>query len=443
MLEIKGGRNETRARATRRSFMRVGALTLGGLTLADVLRLRADGAEEAGRGAGSDTAVIQIVLGGGPSHIDTYDPKPDAPREFRGEFAAIPTNTPGVYLSEMMPRQAKIMDKLAVVRSLRHTTSDHNAGMHWVMTGFPATDPGQSANTRPSVGSIAAKLRGANAPGLPPYVSLNGAQQFANASYLGPGSNPFEVAGDPRAAAKPRNIELPGGLTFDRVEDRRALLSKLDRIERARDAGGVMEGMDHFTREAYAMITGPAARRAFDLTQEQARVRARYGDSRVGQSCLLARRLVEAGVTFVTIREGNWDHHAQVFQNCRRMLPELDAAVASLVEDLHERGLAERVMLLVWGEFGRTPRVNGTSGRDHWPGAMSALVAGGGLNMGRAVGATTRKGEYPVDHPLGPEDMLQTVYHVLGIDPRRQFFNEAGRPMAVLNVGRPIDDLTG
>jgi hypothetical protein len=440
MLDILfGGHYGTCDGVSRRSFLKVGALGLAGLSLADVLRTRALAARK-GK-AVKDTAVIQVFLGGGPTHIDTYDPKPDAPKEFRGEFQAIPTNVPGVLLCELFPRQAQIMDRLAVIRSLWHDMADHNSGSHWIMTGFPAAQQLPMANDRPSVGSIVSKLRGVNRPGVPPYVGIPNAPLFGQAAYLGPGHNPFDLGGDPNGEFQVRNLNPAGGLTLDRLEDRRDLLTRLDRINRERDASGIIKGLDHFTTQAYEMVTGPAARKAFDLSQEDPRLRDRYGRTTVGQGCLLARRLVEAGVTFVTVTAGNWDHHANVFQECRRMLPLLDAAIASLVEDLYDRGLADKVLVLVWGEFGRTPRVNGNAGRDHWPGAMSALVAGGGLTMGQVIGATNRKGEVPTERALRPEDLLQTVYQVLGINTRHDFPNDAGRPMPVLNQGHPIAEL--
>jgi uncharacterized protein (DUF1501 family) len=439
MLDIRSGqRGQTCDGVSRRSFLRVGALGFAGLSLADLLRLRARGAVR--QGASRDTAVIQIFLQGGPTHIDTYDPKPDAPREIKGEFQAIATKLPGVQLGELMPRQAALMDKLAIVRSLAHETPDHNSGTHWVMTGFPASQSFQIVNDRPSVGSIVAKLRGSNALGVPPYIGLPSPPFFGQASYLGAGYNPFAVSLDGQNEARARNLQPPSGLDLARVEDRRGLLEHLDRLERARDAAGAMGGIDHFTAQAYAMITGAAARRAFRLESEDPRTRDRYGRTSLGQSCLLARRLVEAGVTFVTINDGNWDHHAQVFQLCRNQVPPLDQAIAALVEDFEARGLGERVLLVVWGEFGRTPRImNG--GRDHWPGAMSALVYGGGLRMGQVIGSTGRKGESPTERGLRPEDLLQTVYHVLGIDTRHEFPNDSGRPMPVLNRGSVIEEL--
>jgi hypothetical protein len=441
MLDVFGGRYGTCDGVSRRGFLRVGALGIAGLTLGDMLRIRAHA-----RALGTpvkDTAVIQIFLGGGPSHMDTYDLKPDAPKEFRGDFKPIATNVPGIDICELMPAQAKVMDKMAIIRSLYHDSADHGVGTHWVLTGFPSTVPLLRDNERPSVGSIVAKVRGANAPGVPSYVALPGSPPFSSAAYLGPGYNPFRVDGDPSANFKVRNLEPTGGLTLGRLEDRRSLLGKLDRIEHQRDASGMMDGLDQFTTQAYQMVTGPAARRAFDMAKEDPRLRDRYGRTRLGQACLLARRLVEAGVTFVTVNEGNWDHHAQLAQNFRQMVPPLDSGVAALVEDLYDRGLADRVLVLVWGEFGRTPRISQAAGRDHWPGAMSAVVAGGGLRMGQVVGATTRKGESPSERPLRPEDLLQTVYHVLGIDSSTAFPNDSGRPMPILNQGHAISELIG
>jgi hypothetical protein len=439
MLNLFGRRFGNCEGASRRRFLRVGALGMAGLTLPDMLRLRAS-AESAGKRA-HDTAVIHIMLGGGPSHIDTYDLKPEAPKEFRGEFKPIDTNVPGIQICELLPAQSRIMDKLTVIRSLHHTTADHNSGQHWVMTGFPTTQPLQVTNERPSVGSIVSKLRGPNRPGVPPYVAVPNPPQYSQGAYLGPGHSPFGVGGDPNGSFRVRNLDPAGGLSLARIEDRHYLLSKLDRIERERDASGIMDGLDQFAAKAFEMVTGPAARKAFDLSREDPRLRDRYGRNRMGQCCLLARRLIEAGVTFVSISDGGWDHHAQVFQSCRNQLPPLDRGIAALVEDLHDRGLAEKVLLVVWGEFGRTPRINPQSGRDHWPGAMSAVVAGGGLRMGQVIGSTTRKAEQPADRALHPEDVLHTVYHVLGIDTAQTFLNEAGRPMPVLNTGRVIDEL--
>ena len=441
MLNIHGDRYGDCEGTSRRNFLRVGSLGLTGLALPDMLRIRAQAAR---LGTSSkNTAVIQIVLGGGPTHIDTFDPKPDAPREFKGEFKTIPTALPGVQFTELLPRCAQAMGKMALIRSLTHETSDHLAGTHWIMTAFNSTQQQSQKNERPSVGAVASKMKGPNGPGVPPYVALgNGflGVNYSGGAYLGPGYNPFNFGGDPSSAARPRDLDPPGGLTLDRLDDRRSLLGKLDRINRKRDVSGTMEGLDKFTAQAYEMVTGPTARNALDLANEDPRLRDRYGRNRLGQSCLLARRLVEAGVTFVTISDGNWDHHGQIFQLCRQQVPPLDAAVATLVEDLHDRGLADNVLVLVWGEFGRTPRVEG-NGRNHWPGSMFALMAGGGLKMGQVIGATGRKGESPSERPLRPEHVIRTVYQVLGIDPLHEFPNESGRPMPILNQADVISEL--
>jgi hypothetical protein len=425
---------------SRRVVLRAGVLGMAGLTLADLLRLRARARDEGGKRRNKDTAVIQVFLEGGPSQVDTYDPKPEAPVEFRGEFGPIAGNVAGVSLCELLPRQARILDKLAILRGLHHTSTDHGVGTHWIMTGFPG-QPSHGDNLRPSVGSVVARLRGSNFPGIPGYVTVPETPAFARGAYLGPSGNPFSPRGDLLRDDRVRSLDRPPGLDLDRLDDRRDLLLKLDRIERQRDASGVMAAMDRFSAEAHDMVTGPRAREAFDLTREAASVRDDYGRTEVGQACLLARRLVEAGVTFVTVVAGGWDHHGRLFANCRRQLPPLDAALASLVADLHERGLSDRVLVVAWGEFGRTPRINGQGGRDHWPGCMSAVVAGGGLRMGQVIGSTGRRAEAPVDRGLRPEDLLRTVYDVLEIDPRQVFRNESGRPLAILDQGQPIPEL--
>ena len=439
MLDILGDRYGSCDGLGRRSFLRIGALGLGGLTLPGLLRARAEGQSP------SSKAVIQVILSGGPSPMETFDPKPDAPSGYKTDVGAIATCVEGVSVSALMPATARAMGQMALVRSLAHSTSDHIAGLHWIMTGFASTQQQQDRNERPSVGSVVAKLKGANGPGVPPYASMIEEALFGGlfqgGAYLGPGYNPFALTGDPSGDMKARDLDPPKGLTLARLDDRKKLLARLDTINRRRDASGTMEGLDRFTIQAQEMVAGASARKALDLGREDPRLRDKYGRTRLGQSCLLARRLVEAGVAFVTIAEGNWDHHGAVAESCREQVPPMDAAVASLVEDLHDRGLADSVLVLVWGEFGRTPRLNGGGGRDHWPGSMSALLAGGGLRMGQAVGATTRKGEQPVGRPIRPEDVVRTVYHVLGVDPFHEFPNASGRPMPVMNVGKPIAEL--
>ncbi|MGE3820491.1 MAG: DUF1501 domain-containing protein [Isosphaeraceae bacterium] len=424
---------------SRRRFLRIGALGLPGLTLARWLQARAEG--ETSPHAQAD-AVIQVYLGGGPSHVDLFDPKPDAPSEYRGEFQSLETRVVGLRFSELLTQLSKVADRLAVVRSLHHTTSDHAEGSHWILTGHPPRRSTPRSNERPSTGSVVAILKGARRPGLPGYVTLPEPPAFGYSAYLGPSGNPFSPLGDLAAGlVQLPNLELPQGVALERLEDRRHLLSRLDRVNRERDATGTMRGLDRFKAEAYAMITGSAARLAFDLSQEPEPLRDRYGRSSVGQGCLLARRLVEAGVRFVTLAEGGWDHHGQVFSACRKQVPPLDQALGTLIADLQDRGLADRVLLLVWGEFGRTPRVNGQAGRDHWPGAFSGILSGGGIRPGVVVGSTDRKGEGPTERPLTPADLIQTVYRAIGIDPRQTLQDETGRPLPLLDGGAPIAEL--
>ena len=430
----------------RRNFLKIGALGLTGLTLSGWLEHKARAAA-AGRPA-RDTAVILIWLDGGPTHMETYDPKPDAPAEYRGPLQAIPTNVPGVQVNELLPRHAQVMDKLAIVRSLHHTTGDHFAGAHWMLTGYHGSTAAQLDPMYPSAGSITAKLRGANQPGMPAYVAVPVAASvglvpgYNSAAYLGTSFNPFQTGGDPNAPNfSVRNLTLPGGVTVAQLDDRRRLLYAFDRMRRDVDASGTLASMDRFQAEAYELISGPRARQAFDLSKEDPRLRDRYGRHTWGQSCLLARRLVEAGVTFVTVHMGGWDDHANIGPAMKNKLPILDHAVASLVEDLDARGLYGKVAICVCGEFGRTPKVNEGAGRDHWGQAMSVLLGGGGLKGGVVVGSTTAKGEYPKDRPVTPEDMLATLYHVLGIDTKQVFLDKVGRPHPILSKGEPIAEL--
>ena len=431
---------------SRRSFMKVGVLGLSGLALPTLLQHRAL-ARKAGRSL-RDTAVILLWLDGGPTHMDTYDPKPDAPKEYRGPFGVTRTNVPGVFLNELLVRHAEVMDRLALVRSVHHNTGDHYAGAHWMLTGYHGSTAARLEPMYPSAGSITARVRGANQPGMPAYVAVPVAASvglvpgYHGGAYLGTSYHPFQTGGDPNSARfNVRNLTLPGGLTLEQLEQRRKLLGQFDRMRRDLDSSGALPDMDHFQAEAYELVSGPRARRAFDLSTEDPRLRDRYGRHQWGQSCLLARRLVEAGVTFVTIHMGGWDNHGQIESAMKYKLPILDRALGTLVQDLSDRGLFDRVAICVCGEFGRTPRVNASAGRDHWGQAMSVLLAGGGLRGGTVVGATTAKGEYPKDRPMTPEDILATLYHVLGIDTQMQFTDPSGRPHPILGRGEPIREL--
>jgi hypothetical protein len=440
MLEVRGSAYDCCDGLSRRGFLKVGFLGLGGLTLADHLRIKATAAD-AGRTT-RDTAVILIWLGGGPSHIDMYDLKPDAPVEFRGEFKEIATNVPGIKIGEHLPLEAKHMDKLSVVRSVMHTNAGHGMGTHWMMTGYVPTIE-INDNLNPSCGSVVAQMRGSNAPRLPAYVCLPNPPPSANAAYLGVANNPFTPGSDPNSPGfQVRDLKLAPRIDLGRFKNRRELLKGLDNLRRDVDTNGTAEGYDRFYHDAFDIVTSDDCKRAFDIHQEEPRLRDRYGRNSWGQSTLLARRLVEAGVTYVTVNMGGWDTHGNNFQQLKTsLLPRYDQALAALVEDLHERGLNKKVLVLSYGEFGRTPRINKDSGRDHWPGAMSVVFAGGGLKMGQVIGSTDVKAEGPKTRAVGPQDVMATMYQVLDIDYRHEFYDAAKRPIPILNEGKPIEEL--
>lgn len=428
----------------RRTFLQVGTLGVAGLaslSLADLLRVQAS-AQDASRPQ-RKKSVILVWLAGGPSHLDMYDLKPQAPSEIRGEFRPIPTNVSGIQISEHLPHQARIMDKLAIVRSAFHTNAGHGMGSQWMLTGYQPTIE-VNDNIYPSCGSVVAKMKGPNEPGLPAYVNLPRLLPLGKAAYLGASYNPFSPDSDPNQDAfAVRNLKLPNQVPLARLDRRRALLGQLDQLRRDIDNKGDLVGLDKFYRDAMEMVTNDKAQIAFSIQKEPANLREAYGRNDLGQSCLLARRLVEAGVTFVTIQAGGgWDTHGDNFKQLKdNLLPKYDQAVAALVQDLHDRGLSEDVLVVSFGEFGRTPKINGGAGRDHWPGAMSILYAGGGLKMGQAIGATNAHAEYPTSKPYSVGCVLSTMYHCLGIDHKHVFYDPANRPLPILNEGEPIEEL--
>lgn len=427
---------------TRRDLLRVGALGMGALTLPELLRARAAGAAQTGLAA--DTSVVWLFLPGGPSHLDTYDMKPDAPVDFRGPYLPISTRTPGFDICELMPRQAQITDRISLVRTLSHKDGNHGSAVHWVATGvlYPPADLGEP-QIAPFPGSVAAKVRGTHPQtGMPPYVAVRRMPTSDGPAYLGVGCAPFE-AGGPAT----QNMSLPEGIGLDRLRDRRQLLNTFDRLRRDIDTRGSMSGLDTFERQAFDLILGRRAQEAFDVSREDPKTVARYGEG-LGRELLLARRLCEAGTAFVTIewsghngRRYGWDGHAGAFDFMSPNLPRLDHAVAAFVDDVAQRGLADKILLVVSGEMGRTPKVNQRAGRDHWPQVMFALLAGGGLKMGQVVGATSPKGEFALTPTFGAQDLLATVYHVLGIDLSLQFNDALGRPMPIVSQGAPIAEL--
>jgi uncharacterized protein (DUF1501 family) len=446
MLDVTGRATRNCEGTSRRSVLKLGALGLGGLTLPTLLRLRASA--PAG-GPVADTAVILLWCDGGPSQFETYDPKPDAPAEYRGPWKAIKTRVPGTHLGELLPKQAEIADKLTVIRSCAHKESGHGSAVKNLNTGYPhPPNTNEGTFLYPSVGSTVARVRENERGKLPHYVCVPTVGVFkgevGGGAYLGTAYEPFGA----NPVDGPKAVQVPGELTAERLQNRKALLSSVDRLRRDVDAGGLMEGMDTFTQQAFEMVTGRAAREALNLSLEPVRTREKYGSAGTierghswGQSMLLARRLVEAGVSFVTVGCGGWDDHGEgLTRNLPRRAPVYDTAVSALIEDLHERGLNKKVVVLAWGEFGRTPRLN-KGGRDHWPGSMSVLLAGGNFKMGQVIGSTTEKGEKPKDRPLHPNDVLATVYKHLGIDRTRAFINPAGRPVPILPHGEPIAEL--
>lgn len=434
-------------RLSRRSFLRVGALGLGTLSLPRLLELRAAGATTTqARG----NSVIMICLGGGPSQLDMYDMKPEAPANIRGEFRPIATNVPGLDVCELMPRQASLADKMSVVRNVQWIEPDHQRAE--VFTGFPKKDE------RPSFGSLVSRLSTNRGGNLPKFVSLSSEynqelQMYEAPGYAGAAHRPFIPT---RAGLE--NLTLLPEIKVDRLDGRQQLLQSLDNVRRDLDSRGEFAANDAFTAQALDMITSRNVREAFDVSREPDKVRARYGrkgatfdynKSPVAwdhEAFLRARRLVEAGVPYVSLQVGLWDHHGgdaqgSIFNGYRSLLPQYDQALGALMEDLYDRGLDRNVAVIVWGEFGRTPKVNAGGGRDHWPQAGCALFIGGGLKMGQIVGATDKTASTPITKPYGPQNVLATLYHVLGIDPATTIPDHNGRPMYLLDEREPIREL--
>lgn len=417
---------------TRRDFMQVGALGLGGMTLPHLLRARAEAAA-AGKEV-KDTSVIWLWLSGGPTHVETFDPKMTAPSEYRSVTGEAATPMAGVTIGGTLPKIASVGDKMAFVRSFAHTNSGHGGGTHFVMTGY---DNRQVDNgglpTRPSLGSILSRVRGANneRTGMPNYVRLNGIGSDGPA-FLGAAFSPFDPNGQAR-----NNMSLV--VDKDRLDDRRGLLNVLDQANRAADRSHLMEGLDAFEQQAFNLVLS-RSQQAFNLKFEDPRSADRYGPG-LGQQLLLARRLCEAGCGYVTVNYGGWDMHGQIKNAMTSRSPQMDQAVSALVEDISQRGQDKNILLVISGEFGRTPKVNGNAGRDHWAPLSTLALAGGGLKMGQVVGESTAKIDVPKTTPIGPQDLMATIFDVLGIDRRVQFVNQAGRPTYMVEDGKPIAEL--
>lgn len=428
---------------SRRSVIKAGLTGLMGLSLPEILRLKAQAATTGGA-AQNDTAIIFLELAGGPAQHETYDPKPTAPSDYRGPLNPISTSVPGVQFSEFMKEQARVMDQLAIIRSIHHDSGSHRTISHLTQTGYYLRDRQSNENEMPSIGCITSKVRGSNAHGMPAYVGLPRDMRFGRAAWLGKGYNPFVTSRDAdRKNFKVPNLTLLRGLTAERLQDRKQLLKNFDATREIIDNNGVGDAMDQFTREAFEMVAGDAARNAFDISQEDEATRERYGMNSFGQNILLARRLVEHGVTVASVRVTgpSWDDHRDLVKRMKQKGIPYDRAFAALVEDLHARGLDKKVMVVAMGEFGRTPKFNKNAGRDHWGRVMSVALAGGGIKTGQVIGSSDAEGGTPVDAPYRPENVLAMLYRHLGIDPSTTFMDHSGRPRYILERRELISEL--
>jgi Protein of unknown function (DUF1501) len=428
---------------SRREVLRIGSLGFLGLSLADWLRCRA-AAESTSGGTPRAKGVILIWLAGGPSHIDTFDPKPTATPDVRGEFKPISTSVPGVSISEVFPKLAGVMNRCTLIRSMTSPESDHDRAAHHLLTGYRPTP----ALVYPGYGSVVAKTREGSRGVLPPYVALPDAPLFATSGYLTPAYDPFAVAGDPNQAGfRVQNLTPPDKVTLDRLHRRRDMVKKLDEFAHDVTATSLTNSRDQFAERAYSLLTSSAAQAAFRMNDESAAVRDKYGRTTVGQSCLLARRLIEAGVSFVTFNDRGmgplgWDTHVQNFPTIKNTLaPPLDQGLSALISDLAERGLLDETLIVMMGEFGRTPKVNKNAGRDHHGRANSVLVCGAGVPQGQVIGRTDNNGDTPVDRPVTPADLATVIYNKLGIDPETKYDAPDGRPIRLVDGGNPPREL--
>ena len=417
---------------TRRDFLKVGSLGMGALALPWLLETRAL-AQEAGRPV-KDTSVVWLWLSGGPTHVETFDPKMTAPVEYRSVTGEVKTCLPGITFGGTFPKMALLADQMAIVRSFAHTNSGHGGGTHFLMTGYDNRNIDNGGlPSRPSLGSIVAKVRGSNHPitGMPTYVRLGGIGSDGPA-FLGTAYAPF---GSNREAKSNMSLQTD----VNRLDDRRALLEGFDRLKRQSDQTGLMEGLDAFEQQAFNLVLGKAPD-AFDLKKEDPKIVSQYGRG-LGEQMLIARRLCEAGCGFVTLNYGGWDMHGNIKRSMESRGPVVDHAVATFLEDVKQRGLSENILLIITGEFGRTPKINRNAGRDHWAPLSTLALAGGGLRMGQTIGESDAKLYRPATKAIGPQDLMATIFHILGIDTKLQFLNQAGRPVYMIEEGQPIAEL--
>lgn len=413
-------------RKTRRDFLKVGGLAFSGINLARLL------ASERGS---SERSCIVIFQHGGASQLDTFDPKPEAVADIRGSFKAIPTAIPGVRFSELLPRSARALDKFAVVRSMHSDEAIHERARQYVFSG---TKP-RNELLQPSYGSVLAKERGPK-DGLPPYVAIPQSDLAFEAGFLGPTYDPF-ISGDPNTEDfSVKDLTLPGGMGLEEARSRAGLLRALDSEFKRVEQSPLIDSIDEFYQKAFDLISSPAAKRAFDIGSEPVKLRDAYGRTAVGQGALLARRLVEAGVRLATVFHGGYDTHVRNEPQNKQIVPEFDQAFTALLEDLEQRGMLSTTLVLVIGDFGRTPKINFSGGRDHWPAAFSVALAGAGIRGGIVVGTTDSKAAHPIERPVTIEDLGASVYRALGVDYRKNY-HANGRPVAINKEGEPVSEL--
>ncbi|MDP6893340.1 MAG: DUF1501 domain-containing protein [Verrucomicrobiota bacterium] len=442
-----GSLNLNCAGIARRDFIQLGVGGVLGLGMGDLIRLRAGVAKAEGKANPDNVNCILVWLDGGPTHFETFDPKPEAPSDVRGEFKPIPTNVAGVHFCETVPRLARSLDKMAIVRSICHKDPNHGGGNHYMMTGAPTPVPvncGSSVSFHPSFGSMVSHIRGVN-DGLPSYATLPRKSRSAGPHFLGGQHAPFVIDGDPNQEGyRVRDVVLPKSISEGRANNRLKLRKSLDRMLRIADSAAADPAVDFdsFYQQGIDLISSKEAQAAFDIARESKEVRDRYGRNDFGQRLLLARRLTEVGVSFVTVYNGGWDHHTKIFQDgFKKKIDTVDLGVSALINDLHERGQLDNTLVLLLGEFGRTPKINKDAGRDHWPHAMSVLVAGAGVPAGQIIGETDVKGYYASDKIYSPEDFACSIYTKMGIDPKMVLHTNTGRPLPIVNGGSPIKEL--
>ena len=420
---------------SRRDFLRIGALAPLGLSLPQLLA-----AEKAGAGKARAKSVILVYLGGGISHHDSFDPKPDAVEEIRGKYKSIASNVPGLHVTELLPNMAKVMDKVALVRSGSHENDHHETASNWVLSGRF----GSAFGDHPAIGAVVAHETGFRGV-VPPYVAIPKNPSFTwelgRSVFLGGRCESFKCGNPNEKEFRVRDLSQPASVTTQTLDRRRTLLEAVDSLQAQVHANDQIATYDEFAQKAAQMVLAPEAQAAFDIGKEHEKLRDEYGRSEFGQSLLMARRLVESGVRFVTVNHGGWDHHKKIFEGLDKKLPEFDQSFARFIRDMEERGTLKDTLVVCMGEFGRTPKINKDAGRDHWGRAGSMLFAGAGVGGGKVIGATDKNGAYVTDRPVRPADVAWTIYDALGIDANRELMTPEGRPTHILTEGAPVREL--